>query len=718
VTEAVDVRLEEIGQEQRHVDRVYERWAATRAQARSVEVEGNRRGRSGANPGALYERDVLAYHAARRMSALDNAHEGLVFGRLDLRDGETRHVGRLGLRDEEYEPLVVDWRAPAAAPFYRATPEDPGGVVRRRVIRCSGPRVVGVEDDLLDAEAAPDGMPIVGEGALMASLSRSRDGTMHDIVATIQREQDLAIRAPATGVTVLSGGPGTGKTVVALHRAAYLLYSDRRRFEAGGVLVVGPSPVFVDYIERVLPALGENAATLRSLGGLVEDVDADRHDDAPTAAVKGSVRMLPVLERAVRDTPPGAPDRLRLVYRGEVLELQRDELARIRRTVLERGGRQGRHGGNGGNGVRVNTVRRQAAEALLTALWAKARRRVSEGSLPERPDFDEDMRERSEFADFVTTWWPVVTPVEVLGWMRHRGRLARYANGLLAPAEMDLLAASWAGRGPSVEDVALLDELDHLLGTPPPPPAHRNRPEDDEYREVTTFADRAAKARHRPEPTGPYDQYAHVIVDEAQDVSPMQWRMLGRRGPHASWTVVGDPMQSSWGDSREAAQARDEALNTRVRHEFRLSTNYRNPAEIFAVAERVIRHELPDADLPRAVRSIGVEPVHEVVSDLPGAVRSAVATLRSEVDGLLAVVTPMDRVSEVRGWLPADEQVRVVGSLDSKGMEYDGVVIVEPGDIVGESPSGVATLYVALTRATQRLVTVATSGDWLERFEV
>ncbi|HEY0487060.1 MAG TPA: AAA family ATPase [Mycobacteriales bacterium] len=711
MTDTVDVRLVEMAREQQHVDRVYQRWEETRAGVRTVEVEGNRRGRAGANPGALYERDVLAYHAARRMMALDNAHEGLVFGRLDLADGEVRHVGRVGLRDEAYEPLVVDWRAPAAAPFYRATPEDPAGVVRRRVIRCSGARVVDVQDDLLDPGAAPDGMAVVGEGALMASLSRSRDGEMHDIVATIQREQDLVIRAPASGVTLLSGGPGTGKTVVALHRAAYLLYTNRRRFEGGGVLVVGPSPVFVDYIERVLPALGENAATLRALGGLVEDVSTDRHDDAAVAAVKGSLRMVRVLERASRGTPPGAPDRLRIVYAGEVLEIHRGELERIRRTVLSRSVGRNAHGG------RVNLARRHAAEALLAALWGKARHRIPDRTRPERSDFDSDIRERTEFGEFVVAWWPPLTPAEVLGWAADRRRLDRYAEGVLTPAEVDVLARSWQAAGPSVEDVALLDELGAMLGTPPEPPAHRTSPEEDEYREVTTYADRAAASRRRSEATGPYEEYAHVIVDEAQDVSPMQWRMIGRRGQYASWTIVGDPMQSAWGDSAEAARARDEALNTRVRHEFRLTTNYRNPAEIFAVAERVIRHELPDADLPRAVRSTGVAPSHRVTADVPGAVRDAVAELRSDVDGLLAVVTPMDRIAEVRGWLD-DERVRVVGSLDAKGMEYDGVVIVEPGDIVAESPSGVATLYVALTRATQRLVTVARDGSWLERFDL
>jgi hypothetical protein len=473
---------------------------------------------------------------------------------------------------------------------------------------------------------------------------------------------------------------------------------------------VGPSPVFIDYIERVLPALGEDAATLRSLGGMVDDVTTDRHDEAAAAAVKGSLRMQPVLERASRDTPPGAPERLRIVYRGEVLEVRRGELDRIRRTVLSRSG------GRNGHGGRVNAARRQAAEALLTALWGRARQRVAERLLPERPDFDEDIKDRTEFADFVVGWWPVLTPSEVLGWVADRHRLERYADGVLTPSEVDVLVASWARPGPSVEDVALLDELGHLLGTPPQAPVRRNRPEDDEYREVTTYADRASAGHRDPDRSGPYDEYAHIIVDEAQDVSPMQWRMLGRRGQYASWTVVGDPMQSSWGDRREAAEARDAALNTRVRHEFRLSTNYRNPAEIFAVAERVIRQELPDADLPRAVRSTGVFPEHVVTPDPARAVADAVTTLRSELDGLLAVVTPMGRAEEVRGWLPEVTGVRVVGSLDAKGMEYDGVVVLEPGQIIAESPAGVATLYVALTRATQRLVTVAGDAGWVDRF--
>ena len=234
-----NVERREIAAEQTYVDVVYERLEESAKVAQSLVTEGFARGHVG-NEGGLVERDAMVYQASRRLSALNAAHDGLVFGRLNLLDGESRYIGRIGVRDDDREILLVDWRAPAAAVFYQATAQDPAGVIRRRVLRCAGDKVVGVEDDLLDAENAPDDLVVVGEGALLASLSRARDCSMHSVVATIQKEQDEAIRAPSRGATIIGGGPGTGKTVVALHRAAYLLYTDRRRFESGGVLVVGP----------------------------------------------------------------------------------------------------------------------------------------------------------------------------------------------------------------------------------------------------------------------------------------------------------------------------------------------------------------------------------------------------------------------------------------------------------------------------------------------
>jgi DNA helicase IV len=274
----------EIEAEQAFVDRVYLQLEESARNAQQLAREGQARGELG-HEGGLVERDAMVYQAARRIAQLDAAHEGLVFGRLDLQrsvDREPRYIGRIGLRDEHRDSLLIDWRAPAAAVFYQATAADPRRVIRRRVLRATGARVVGVEDELLDsaalAELEADGveLPIVGEGALMAQLSRARDRTMHSIVATIQAEQDLAIRAPTRGVVSISGGPGTGKTVVALHRAAYLLYTERRRYESGGVLVVGPSGVFMRYIERVLPSLGETAVALRSVGEVVDGVRATR----------------------------------------------------------------------------------------------------------------------------------------------------------------------------------------------------------------------------------------------------------------------------------------------------------------------------------------------------------------------------------------------------------------------------------------------------------
>ncbi len=654
------------------------------------------------NYGALVERDALVHHAARRLRELDAQHEGLVFGRLDLDDGGVRHVGRIGLLDESFEPLVVDWRAPAAAPFYQATAADPGDVRRRRVIRTSGQRVVDVEDDLLTAglDGSGDALPVVGEGALMAALGQATGGGMRDIVATIQREQDQAIRAPAGGVTVISGGPGTGKTAVATHRAAYLLYRDRRRFEGGGVLIVGPSPMFIAYIERVLPSLGESSVSLRALGEVLDGASATSVDPPAGAAVKGSLRMRRFLERAVRDRPPGAPDRLRVTYAGEVLQLGPADLAAARRAVSRRR-------------RPVNRAAGLAREALVEALW---RRRPPDATW-ERPQFAEVIVERPAFETHLAAWWPVLSPLTVLGWCAQRAAAGRYGEGLLTSAEVDLLCSSWAGGMRSVcsvADVALLDELRVLLGPVPVRVAATPDPDPDTMPELTTVADRELAAREPVVRGDDYDEYAHIVVDESQDVSPMQWRMLGRRGRHASWTVVGDPAQSAWEDTAEAAAARDEAVGRRKVHDYLLTTNYRNPREIFSLAASVLRAVDPAAELPEAVRETGVFPEHLVVVDVAGAVRVRAASLLGGVEGTVGVIVPLGWRDRVLGWVEgvsAGGRLQVVEALGSKGMEYDGVLAVEPDLIVGGS--GIRTLYVVLTRATQRLVTVGATQAWL-----
>lgn len=682
---------EEIAYEQKHVDRVYERLAIMEEQAALLAAEGHARARIEDAPGVkwdhhrrLFERDALVNHAARRRASINAEYGGLVFGRMDRSGGAIDYVGRLGVLDEEYEPLVMDWRAPAAAVFYQATAVRPLGVIRRRVLQSLGSRVTGVEDDLLDPDAAPEDMTVIGDGALVGALARARTGTMRDIVATIQQEQDEAIRAPGRGATLITGGPGTGKTVVALHRAAYLLYSDRRRFEGGGVLVIGPSAGFMRYIERVLPSLGEQSVTLRSLGEVLDGATAVAHDSPAVAAIKGSTRMTRVLRKAVADHIPQAPQELRLFFSGVVLQLDAPALDEIRRRVLQ-------------DGTPRNRARRKAGRALVAALWRLFRPDTTTDST--RRDFDESIVERDEFVDFLDSWWAPVTPEQVMSWLRDPARLRRYARGILTDAEIAAVSGGWAP-APTIEDIPLLDELRVLLGAPP-------QGAQETENEPRLLAEQRYAARRSALRTENYEEYAHVLVDEAQDVSPMQWRMLGRRGQYASWTIVGDAAQSSWPDPAEAQAAMRKAIGTQDQHRFHLTTNYRNSAEIFDFAGCFIAATVPDADLPKAVRATGHEPDHRFVppGELRAAADAATEELLAAVEGTVGVITP-------EPFVPVSDRVSVVDPLSCKGLEYDAVVVVQPERIIADSPSGDRILYVALTRATQRLITVSTGAQW------
>jgi hypothetical protein len=736
---ADSARDQEILVEQRHLDRVYRRLEEKIHEAEFLMHDAARRGQVG-TPGALAERDALVFRAGIHLNRLNNEFEDFLFGRVDLllgKDGkkgpdgaytavepaegavrpdatadiaETLHIGRIGVLDADYSPLVIDWRAPAAAPFYRATPVDPGRVVRRRVIRSKGRRVLGVEDDLMRPEltAYLDGreLPVIGDGALMAALGRARTHSMRDIVSSIQAEQDLVIRAPAASVTYVEGGPGTGKTAVALHRAAYLLYQDRRRY-AGGILIVSPTPLLVAYTEGVLPSLGEEGqVAIRALGSLVDGAEAGLYDSPATARVKGSLRMLKVLRKAARGAleTGGAPTRLRVVAFGRRLELEAEELAEIRRTAL-------------GGTAPVNLLRPRARKLLLDALWAKSgagsRHTDPELAAELRSSFDEDVSTEDPFTDFLDAWWPELTPRGVLDAMADERRLGRWARRVLNPGEVRRIAKSLRRDGFSVHDVALLDELQAILGVPARP---RKRREADPLDQLTGLEElmpvREESQRERAERLAQErTEYAHVIVDEAQDVTPMQWRMLGRRGRHATWTVVGDPAQSSWSDPDEAAAARDEALGTRPRRRFTLTVNYRNPAEIADLAARVLALAMPGSTAPSAVRSTGLEPRFAAVGEsLARTVREETAALLERVDGTVGVVVAMRRREEAARWLAGlGDRVVALGSLEAKGLEYDATVVVSPAEIADESPAGLRVLYVALTRATQQLTVV--SGD-------
>ncbi|PRY58206.1 DNA helicase IV [Knoellia remsis] len=715
----------EIELEQAHVDRVYAELEKAATRAADVEADGLARGRTSRTGDVrdeeltgLFERDALVYAAAKRRSAIEKQYEGLVFGRLDLGSVETpaaereiRHIGRLGVRDDDYEPLVIDWRAPAAAAFYRATPVDPMGVIRRRVLRSSGATVIGVEDDLMVPEA-PDDIVVVGDGALIAALTRSRGRRMRDIVATIQRHQDEAIRAPSRGVTEITGGPGTGKTVVALHRAAYLLYSERRRFESGGILVVGPSAAYTAYIERVLPSLGEESVALRALGDLVDGVTATRTDQPEVAAIKGSLRIRRLLSRAAGRAPEGAPEQFRAFVAGAAVRVDGPVLQRIRRRVL----RSAQH----------NLATAQAREELARAAWES----VGQG---DRDAFFDAFDSSRDVDEFMATWWRQLDPREVLLALGDTDDVVTLARGVLDHEE----AAAFAGsirealeRGTwSVADVALIDDLAARLG-----PVQETEPEERGFYEIEELDERAAaQALGGPEAVAresraqraggsvvaPSDarerllhgridrpsSSAHVLVDEAQDLSPMQWRMLARRGRGASWTVVGDAAQASWADLDEAAEARREAYGSQQVRSFHMDTNYRNAREIFDYARDVILPLVPDADIPEAVRDTGVDPVERVVEAPPTtAVELAVDELLGEVEGSIAVITParwVDRLAHLDG--AGDGRVQVIDPLSTKGLEWDATVVVDPDGIVEESPGGVRVLYVVLTRAAHRM---------------
>ncbi|WP_153536868.1 HelD family protein [Actinomadura macrotermitis] len=789
------VKDQEIAAEQRYVDVAYGRLEEMRADAQAMLREGFRQAQAGTKA-SLVDRDAMVHQAALRAQALDIADDGLVFGRLDLfprppengqepsgrveNGREVRYVGRIGVRTRDHDSLVIDWRAPAAEDFYRATPEDPRGVIRRRVLHSRGHAVVDLEDDLLDPAAA-DGLTVVGDGAFLASLARTREGAMRDIVATIQREQDEVIRAPADGTVLVRGAPGTGKTAVALHRVAYLLFRHRRRFGSRGVLVVGPNRRFTAYIERVLPSLGEGSATLRSLGDLVPGVTATGHDTPELARHKGAEAMAAVLRRAVADHAPGAPNELRVVFRGVVVRLDRGALDKIRAEVHRR------------TRGSVNAGRGRAAEALLDALWRRFTdtggqeaeevdgqtglwnailaadglgeldRPGGDSAQTDRGRFDTVVREQRAFTDFLIAWWPMRRPQEVLSALGDPARLRRAAARDLDPAAIGPLAASFAGPGVSYQDVALLDEIDALLG-PPPRPSRRRAREDDpfvvdgvniltgeevadeswepEMQELTTSIERLERARRvddgvveeRPE-------YAHIVVDEAQDLSPMQWRMLGRRGRQASWTIVEDPAQSAWEDLAAARQAMDAALGGEpprsrggrgrrprkppaaartVRHEYELTTNYRNSTEIAAVSARVLALALPEARPARAVRESGIDPLVELVAPggLMAATRAAAETLLDQVEGTIGVIVPLP---DGGSWTAADrdrlaaglpDRVQVLDVLEAKGLEFDAAVIAAPETVASQSPRGLRVLYVAVSRATQRLTVLTADPTW------
>ncbi|WP_322974793.1 RNA polymerase recycling motor ATPase HelR [Actinacidiphila epipremni] len=705
----------ELRAEREYVGGLYARLDARRGRAEREYAAALRE-----HGGTAVERDVAVRRLGREMRRLDVADSGLCFGRLDAEDGGRVYVGRIGVFDEgaEHEPLLLDWRAPAARPFYVATAASPEGMRRRRQFRTRGREVTGFTDELLGRHAGEAGAGS-GDAALLAAVNAPRGPGMRDIVATIQAEQDRIIRLDHPGVLVIEGGPGTGKTVVALHRVAYLLYTQRAVMERQGVLVVGPNPAFLEHIGRVLPSLGESDVVFTTTGGLVPGLAVTAEEDDPAVArLKGSLPVLEVLAGAVADRQrvPDAP--LPVTLGGVTVHLDAQVADWARQEARE-------------SGRPHNEAREVFREVVTWALTERAVSKVGRGWLDRSDramreqlhgDLRKELLDDDAFTAALDGLWPVLTPEELLGGLYESADRLRAAGA-------DPALGRGRGDAWTVSDVPLLDELVDLLGRDPAREraerraAEQARREEAEYahgvldimgldrrddlmddedhllaqdllhaedlavRFVETdtreLAERAAADRDWT--------YRHVVVDEAQELSEMDWRVLMRRCPAKSFTIVGDLAQR-----RSAAGARSwEAVLERYvpgRWLYRsLTVNYRTPAEIMAVAGALLADFAPGVRPPESVRACGVRPwARRVTADeLPAAV-AAFEAAEAGREGTSVVIGPPD----VPGAVPPAR---------TKGLEFDAVLVVAPERILAAGPRGAAELYVALTRATQRL---------------
>lgn len=689
------------------------------------------------------ERDAFATMYEDRLAQLNAVDDRLVFGRLDLDSGECRYIGRIGLTDEHQQRLMLDWRAPEAGVFYQATAFERQGVRRRRHLLLKRRDVHGVEDEVLDADLLDEDTENHGDGALLAALKARRTGQMGDIVATIQAEQDRIIRADLSGVMVVQGGPGTGKTAVALHRAAYLLYSHRERLKSAGVLIVGPNSTFMSYIDRVLPSLGETGVVMSSLSELFPGVRGVEEQDPRVDEIKGRLDWAEIIADAV-------------AHRQRTIPEPRDvEIDGIRVSVtpamINRGRERARATGKPYNEARstfVKVVVKDIAEKL-----EKIVEKRSEGNEADRSYLVEDVRQSRQVRTLLNMCWMPRTPQNLLADLFSRPQYLADVAPQLTQQERDLLARE-KGAPFTISDVALLDEAAELLGDLDET-AGREEARQKAAREkdlenaqkavenatpqlaemgIEGFLDAESVAAMNDE-SGPslsaseraqVDRtwtYGHVVVDEAQELSPMQWHVLMRRCPLKSFTVVGDIAQGSSPSAAESwASAMEPFVGERMRVE-ELTVNYRTPRNIVDLAEGIARANGLEITSLRTVRDGDYEPIVEQVDaeKLLSAARDAVGAEQKRIgEGLVAAIVPEPLVGQVRDQLAelhGDRVGRGAGSLsqdvvvlsaeEAKGLEFDAVVLVEPADLLEEAHGKIGSLYVALTRPTHALHVVA-----------
>lgn len=730
-----------VAEEQEFVDRAYSRLDQLRSQYREQrqKIDANH---GVGNAQGWTERDALATHFAELSSRLDNVEERLVFGRLDMKDHATHYIGRISLLDEHSAPLLVDWRAPISAPFYQATAQEPLGVVRRRHIATRARTVTSVEDELLDVDQAQhQGLTLQGEGALMSALSSARSGRMGDIVATIQGEQDRVIRASDRGILVVQGGPGTGKTAVALHRAAYLLYTQRERLERSGVLIIGPSRTFLRYIEQVLPSLGESGVVQMTIGDIVPGLSAQDDDPVDIAAIKGRAAFSRILREAVRLIP-------RLPDRDQVLQVWNRRVTLRVKDIQEALSRARRSG-------RPHNVARESFAMGLMELLA-GRLIVEAGDASSTADIDpDDLRTWiSEIRDSVDArrainlaWMPTQAPAFLRKLWSRPDLLAQANRKAGTPLSVEDLSLLYRAQDEplTISDIPLIDELEELLGTLDLASAQKRQAEEQREKEERERANEALKAtglgggivtadmlmRQTQEAPSlrPLAEraradrswtYGHIVIDEAQDLSPMAWRCLLRRCPSRSMTVVGDLDQKR---GHRRPHSWKQALGPAARafsEEFVLSISYRTPRALTRIAQAVMaQHGTPVLYPMEAVRDVPncyqvsythKDTLKECVSQVVSAMEERLDREEGEGKGRICVIVPDDQAqlwhADESGASALDQRVSYLTAAGSKGLEFDSVVVVEPGAILAQ---GSGDLFVALTRATHDLHAVTTT---------